>query len=578
LLATWPLDATFGNVVINGFVGEAQAVALQTVGTTQYLVMGGYVKCTPGSGGYCDSTLHGNADWAVIRINARTGAQDMSFGTNGGFTEDWDNLPANENSVDDPVKRERINGVAIDSQNRNVVVGFAYSDNSSMTHAVESFVVMRIEPDGKRLDQTFNRANGGKQFVGFFQSPNGEVCAYWRQNVATAVVLDPPTGSNQKIVIAGWAREEGVPRPSTLPYFAVARLNDDGSHDTTFGDSPCSTDSVTVEGIKLINFDAESRATALARTSDGEFVLAGTRAPRTGHSDFAVAKLTANGQPVAAFGRDGKQTVDVNGGSADTAQAVVLQRVPVNGTPTDFVLVGGSSGSDFALARLRLDDGALDTANFGGTTAHTGTVVYDSGGRDGGQSLLLNDGEKPLIGGFSASGAGPEVFAGARFAANGDGSVPDCGASCTFQSDFSPAGPAKAYAMDREADGRTAVVGYTSDAAGNRHMAAILLCPDPATDCNTGAPAGGVAPDAAALLAGAAARRPQAAAGAPGARTAALAAPARPERAPTLGAARVVKRPEAAAHLKVAPRTPSDLSWEPFGAGWAWRPAGVTLR
>jgi hypothetical protein len=210
--------------------------------------------------------------------------------------------------------------------------------------------------------------------------------------------------------------------------------------------------------------------------------------------DFGIAKLCSNGKPDAsttqcsasAFGSNGSVKIDIRSSSTDKGEDVVLQTVnPCGAGSADYIVVGGTANGDFALARLKLADGAPDTSCFG----TNGTVKYDfdgAGGTEAGKSILLNTNNEPLIGGSTTS-----QFAGNLFGVNGAGEVPVCfgiSDACKFKSNFG--NTSLGYDMAFKPDNKVAVAGYYTDSTtGNpRRMAAILLCQDPNTNCNVPQP------------------------------------------------------------------------------------------
>jgi uncharacterized delta-60 repeat protein len=187
-----------------------------------------------------------------------------------------------------------------------------------------------------------------------------------------------------KIVVVGSA-QNGV----TDIDFAIARLNPDGTLDTTFGSN----------GLRTIGIDQSApfvdRATAVAIDSLGRIVVAGTATAGTGNdTDFAVVRLLPNGDLDAEFDSDGRQTVafDVVGGTLeDRAAGVVVDaqnRIVVAGT----VAAADAGDFDFGVARL-LENGAPDTSfnstglvqvgfDLGGANADTASAIaIDSLGR-----------------------------------------------------------------------------------------------------------------------------------------------------------------------------------------------------
>ena len=87
-------------------------------------------------------------------------------------------------------------------------------------------------------------------------------------DVANDAVLQP----DGKIVVAGYTQADDSPP-------AVARLNADGSPDTTFGGGA---------GKVTVDFGVATFGNAVALQANGRIVVAGQR---TGGDDFAIARL-----------------------------------------------------------------------------------------------------------------------------------------------------------------------------------------------------------------------------------------------------------------------------------------------
>ena len=141
-----------------------------------------------------------------------------------------------------------------------------------------------------------------------------------------------------KMVVVGY---RGVGAASD---FAVARLGLNGGTDNGFGNG----------GWTLVNFAANDVANSVALQPDGKLVVAGY-ASDGAQTDFALARLNANGAPDNSFDGDGKAQVDLGG--ADTGTATALQ-------PDGKILVAGYTvaGTTTRLAVVRLQpNGSLDT-------------------------------------------------------------------------------------------------------------------------------------------------------------------------------------------------------------------------
>jgi uncharacterized delta-60 repeat protein len=153
-----------------------------------------------------------------------------------------------------------------------------------------------------------------------------------------------------KLVVAGTANYRG-----RNARFALARYEQDGSLDTSFGG----------DGKVITNFTPRwDGAFALAVQSDGRIVAAGEAGgagPAEGRtSKFALARYLSDGTLDVSFGGDGRVVTNIAPG-ADFAFGILIQS-------TDQKIVvagrGGGKGGRFALARYE-SDGMLD-ATFGG--------------------------------------------------------------------------------------------------------------------------------------------------------------------------------------------------------------------
>ncbi len=190
--------------------------------------------------------------------------------------------------------------------------------------------------------------------------------------------------------------------------FVVARYDASGVLDSSFG----------TNGVTILDFNNHADfASAVALSYDGTKILvAGTTSFGTRplpNSDFALARLNADGTPDTSFSQDGKVTLDFNG-RADRTTAV-------RGWYPDKILVGGSveqnppgipcapdCNQDFGFA-LFSSDGSLDLG-FG----NGGKVQNDFGGNDTPLAVELRlDGSSGFIAvGSRSSGTTSEyVFA-----------------------------------------------------------------------------------------------------------------------------------------------------------------------
>ena len=179
----------------------------------------------------------------------------------------------------------------------------------------------------------------------------------------------------------------------------VARYNTNGILDTTFGG----------DGIVATDFGGSGTdaAFAVAIQSDGKIVVAGN-AGLANNARVGVARYNANGTLDNTFSGDGMFTMDFIGSAGGAANGLAIQ---ADGR----IVIVGSSGSDFAIARLN-SNGTLDTT-FG--PASTGTITQDFGSSTEGATAvaILPDG-RIVVAGFTTV-AGRGVFAWDYFSSTG---------------------------------------------------------------------------------------------------------------------------------------------------------------
>jgi uncharacterized delta-60 repeat protein len=187
-------------------------------------------------------------------------------------------------------------------------------------------------------------------------------------------------------------------------------LAHDGDLDSSFGTG----------GVTIIDFGASATAYGLAVDASGRVVLGGTvdGGAATG-TDFAVARLTRNGQPDTTFSFDGRTTVAVGSGDAyDGNFNTIVQsdgKIVVIGEGSDTADAGDDS--DFKLIRLNTD-GTLDATFNGDGKAY---VNFDLGGANSDRALdgvQLANGKLVIVGNAEVDGQGTDI-AVARLNADG---------------------------------------------------------------------------------------------------------------------------------------------------------------
>ncbi len=265
--------------------------------------------------------------------------------------------------------------------------------------AASSFCVARLRTNGA-LDTTFGP--GGKREISF----GGD------EESVFGAALQP----DGKILLAGDVDFR----------VAVARLNPNGSLDTTFAG----------DGRKVFSWGAISRAMAVLALPSGKILLAGFSGPEGGN--FQVARLHANGALDTTFGTGGKAPVDFGGDDFGVAMAR-----QANGR---ILVAGRSTTAGAVVARLRTT-GALDP-DFGGD----GRVTL---GPSSASAVLVQPDRKIVVAG---NAGGSEVMTVTRLNPNGSPDMTFDGDG-TATIDFGSLGDVANDAV-LQPDGRIVVAGY----------------------------------------------------------------------------------------------------------------------
>ncbi len=290
--------------------------------------------------------------------------------------------------------------------------------------AASSFCVARLRTNGT-LDTTFG--SRGKRVIDF----GGD------DETAFGAALQP----DGKIVLAG---------DSDLRV-AVARLNPNGSLDTTFSG----------DGKLIFSWGALSRAQAVLVLPNGRILLAGFSGPEGGN--IQVARLKANGTLDATFGTGGKAPVDFGGD--DFGLAMARQ---ANGR---ILVAGRSSVAGAVVARLR-PNGTLDP-DFDGD----GRVTLPGGGIA--RAVLVQPDRKIVVAG---NASGSQTMTVTRLQPNGSlDTMFDGDGTATI--DFGPTSDL-ANAAVLQPDGKIVVAGYTQ---ADEDVAVARLNADGSPDATFGA-------------------------------------------------------------------------------------------
>lgn len=179
--------------------------------------------------------------------------------------------------------------------------------------------------------------------------------------------------------------------------FALARYNNDGSLDTTFGtDGKVTTDFDSI-------YSNDDYGNSIAIQPNGKIVVGGY-SNGSGTSYFALARYNTNGSLDTTFNADGKEITNFNGNNAYKG-VVALQ----SDGKIIIAVHSFDMNDDFALARYT-SNGSLDS-----TFGTDGKVTTDFGGADKGNAIAIQSDGKILIAGSTDSVGGGYDFALARY-------------------------------------------------------------------------------------------------------------------------------------------------------------------
>ena len=287
-----------------------------------------------------------------------------------------------------------INQTLLDADGKEVSVGWAGTNTgngagnySNHSHDYDCAVIRK---DNGVLDSSFS--GDGKLYVTFSSS---------RNDYCTSLVIQ----SDGKIVVGGYVKNS-----SNLNQWTLARINTDGTLDTTFGGNSTGMMELSLCGITSAcgSMTGTSSLGEMALQSDGKIIAAGSQNDSDSSSNFAVVRLTTTGALDTSFSGDGIHAFDLGASNRDRLKAMALQS---NGK----IVVGGFNDTkDWGLARLNTD-GSMDTSFGGGD----GITITDFGG-DGDKAFDLvieSDGKIVMVG---ESNAGSSLdFAIARYTTAG---------------------------------------------------------------------------------------------------------------------------------------------------------------
>jgi uncharacterized delta-60 repeat protein len=368
------LDRSFGTdgLTIIDFGASATAFGL-AIDSNSRVVLGGTVE-----GGAATGT-----DFAAARLTP-DGVPDTSFSFDG-----WTTIAVGGGAAYDGTFN-----TIVQSDNKIVIVGEGPDTDASGDDS--DFKLVRLNTDGT-LDTSFS--GDGKAYVNFDLG-----------GLNSDRALDAVQLGNGKLIVVGTAEVD-----TNNSDFAIARLNVDGTRDTSFSGDGRETIAFDLDPSNLIDI-----ASSVAIDANGNILVAGAAGKATGDYDFAIARLTPAGVLDPNFGGDGRVTVafDIGGSLDDEATELIIApdgSIFVTGVSTD-------NGYDFAAVKLQPDGTPDPTFGTGGKV----TVPFDFGGDDVDVSygaVVQPDGKLVMVGLVQINGTGDSDMALVRF--NTDGTLDD---------------------------------------------------------------------------------------------------------------------------------------------------------
>jgi uncharacterized delta-60 repeat protein len=350
-------------------------------------------------------------DFAVVRYRT-DGALDSSFGADGKVTFNIMETEEARQVIIQPDGKILIGGFTSNAGDSDFVI-IRYNSDGSLDNSFNNFGYVRthfggssfsadilenivLQPDGKiiavgRINRNNNsdyavvRYNADGSYDNSFDGDGIFEFSIYQNDIPRGALLQP----DGKLVIVGGLQ----PQPPM-----AARLNPDGSFDTSFG----------AGGISFISTpNASLTLTDIALQADNKLVIGGFNSlPMNGGTDFAAIRLNNNGALDTEFGAGGVATTNFTG--VEVVQQVIVQ-------PNGKILLAGyvnftPQSPDFALARFNPNgspDNSFGTGGKVSTDLGGGSADFVFG------AALAKDG-KIVVGGSSGSAS----FVAARYSGN----------------------------------------------------------------------------------------------------------------------------------------------------------------
>ncbi len=359
----------------------------------------------------------------ITKINCQDGSLDSTFGPNQNGTV------ITPPSAFIPVTSAAITSIALQSTGKIIASGEAGLTTAAVARYTTSGILdttfgtngtTTITPPGVTLmfasylaiqtdDKIVVGINGLKagvqQFIVARLNPNGTLDTSFGSGGSTSLLIGTNSfitsikiQSDGKIVAAGQATVSGVNQ------FAIARFNSDGSLDTSFG-SPNGFVTFQIPG------STTSQINAIAIQSDGKIVASG-QATIGGVVQFTVARFNSDGSLDTSFGNNGVFTFPLGTASAFTAVSIQSDNKIVLGG------IAATPANEFTLIRLQTN-GTRDTSFGNAGIAIVPLSTFGSGTTSANLFSIAIQSDGKIVAGGEANPGGVTTFALARFTTNG---------------------------------------------------------------------------------------------------------------------------------------------------------------
>ena len=442
LLSAGALDTTFGGTGVvttnlgNSFSDRGEAVVVQP---DLKVVVAGITNQSLPHSGFQQFT-------GLVRYNP-DGTLDATFGS-GGTT--W--VPID---LGGGISSGRPTALFLQGDGKLVLVttyGVTYGKGKN-AETRSDWLVVRLNPNGS-LDTTFGGGTG--HAVIDFGSGNNAGGQFFPYAPDVAITVEPNDG---RVVIAGPVdiTNSAIDAPGFGS--AVARLNANGTKDTTFGPG----------GWGWAGFGTAS-AEAVSIDSTGGILVGGIDKDSSNSFGMSVVRYTPAGAVDTSFGSGG-ETIVHEPANQDYAHGMVLQsdgRIVLGGTEEV-----SNAPKELVLARLT-SQGALDTT-FGSSGFYTDPRLQDR------QRIAIAGGDKIVaVGRASGTGLSVNVFQVTRVLADGSSADTTFGTNGVTQAQLSGSALLQAYAITVAPDGKVVVAGadLTQDANQSTRFATARFLGD----------------------------------------------------------------------------------------------------